>query len=124
MVLPILEKVGTSPLSLRNRADGALAKLPKAYGSESRLGRELQTVLDVADDARRELHDEYLSTEHLLLALADRLKLWTGSAVGREASFLAFASAASQSAESRSSRRLCVVRRMASRCFQVSASSS
>src|SRR3954451_4706170 len=73
VVLPILEKVGTSPLSLRNRADDAVARLPKAYGSESRLGRNLQTVLDSADEARIELHDEYLSTEHLLLALADTL---------------------------------------------------
>jgi ATP-dependent Clp protease ATP-binding subunit ClpB len=73
VVLPILEKVGTAPLGLRNRADDALAKLPKAYGSESRLSREFQAVLDIADEARRELHDEYLSTEHLLLSLADRL---------------------------------------------------
>src|SRR6476620_4243456 len=72
VVLPILEKVGTSPYSLRNRADEAVAKLPKAYGSESRLGRSLQAVLDSADEARVELHDEYLSTEHLLLALADQ----------------------------------------------------
>ena len=73
VVLPILEKVGTPPLVLRNRADEALAKLPKAYGGESRLGREFQAVLDTADEARLELHDEYLSTEHLLLALADKL---------------------------------------------------
>ena len=37
------------------------------------MSRELTALLDAADDARRELHDEYLSTEHLLLALADRL---------------------------------------------------
>ncbi|MCU1452338.1 MAG: clpB [Acidimicrobiales bacterium] len=73
VVLPILEKVGTAPLSLRNRAEDALAKLPKAYGSEARLSRDLQRVIDAADQARSELHDEYLSTEHLLLALADVL---------------------------------------------------
>src|SRR6478609_4706231 len=73
VVLPILEKVGTAPLVLRNRADDALARLPKAYGGESRLGREFQAVLDTADEARLELHDEYLSTEHLLLSLADKL---------------------------------------------------
>src|SRR6185436_17100020 len=62
-----------SPMSLRNRTDEALGKLPKAYGSEARLSRDLQAVIDQADEARRDLHDEYLSTEHLLLALADRL---------------------------------------------------
>jgi ATP-dependent Clp protease ATP-binding subunit ClpB len=75
VVLPIIEKVGLQPLSLRNAAQDRLAKLPKAYGSEVRLGRELTQIMDVADAARVELTDEYLSTEHLLLGLADRLKV-------------------------------------------------
>jgi len=73
VVLPILQKVGTAPLALRNKADEAVSRLPKAYGGESRLGRELNALLEQADEARRELHDEYLSTEHLLLALADKV---------------------------------------------------
>jgi ATP-dependent Clp protease ATP-binding subunit ClpB len=73
IVLPILQRVGRTPISLRNAADDAVAKLPKAFGSESRISRELSQVIDSADAARIELHDEYLSTEHLLLALADRL---------------------------------------------------
>src|SRR5687767_11339713 len=67
VVLPILEKLGTNPVSLRNAADDAIARLPKAYGSESRLSRALQATFDEADTARRELGDEYVSTEHLLL---------------------------------------------------------
>jgi ATP-dependent Clp protease ATP-binding subunit ClpB len=73
IVLPILQRVGLTPLAVRNEADDAVAKLPKAYGGESRLSRELQAVIDDADATRVDLHDEYLSTEHLLLALADRL---------------------------------------------------
>ena len=73
IVLPMLQRLGKEPLPLRNQVNEALAKLPKAYGSEARLSRELQQVLDAADEARSELTDEYLSTEHLLLALADRL---------------------------------------------------
>jgi ATP-dependent Clp protease ATP-binding subunit ClpB len=73
VVLPILEKVGAAPAALRNRTEDALAKLPKAYGSEARLSRSFEKVVDDADAARTELHDEYLSTEHLLLALADKL---------------------------------------------------
>ena len=73
VVLPILEKVGAAPASIRSRTEEALGRLPKAYGSEARLSRDLTAVVDVADAARAELHDEYLSTEHLLLALADRL---------------------------------------------------
>jgi len=73
VVLPILQKVGQPALPLRNAADEAISRLPKAYGSDAHLSRELTAVLDAADQARRELHDEYLSTEHVLLALHDRL---------------------------------------------------
>ncbi len=73
VVLPILEKVGASPASLRTASEEALSRLPKAYGSEARISRDLNAVVDSADAARTELRDEYLSTEHLLLALADRL---------------------------------------------------
>jgi ATP-dependent Clp protease ATP-binding subunit ClpB len=71
VVLPILQKVGVAPVQLRNAAEERVAALPKAYGGESRVGRDTTTLFDRADEARRELHDEYLSTEHLLLALAD-----------------------------------------------------
>jgi ATP-dependent Clp protease ATP-binding subunit ClpB len=71
VVLPILQKVGVAPMQLRNAAEERLAGLPKAYGGESRVGRDFTALFDRADEARRELHDEYLSTEHLLLALAD-----------------------------------------------------
>ena len=73
IVLPMLQRLGKEPLPLRNQVNEALAKLPRSYGSEARLSRELNQVFDAADSARTELTDEYLSTEHLLLALADRL---------------------------------------------------
>ncbi|MCU1498667.1 MAG: clpB [Acidimicrobiales bacterium] len=73
VVLPILEKVGASPAAVRTKATEALGRLPKAYGSEARISRDLNAVVDVADAARTELRDEYLSTEHLLLAMAERL---------------------------------------------------
>ena len=71
VVLPILQKVGKAPPSLRNDAENAIAKLPSAYGGESRLSKAVTAIMDDADRARTELTDEYLSTEHLLLALAD-----------------------------------------------------
>jgi len=75
IVLPILQRVGLTPLAVRNAADEAIGKLPKSYGSESRMSRDLQQVMEAADAERAELHDEYLSTEHLLLALVDRLDI-------------------------------------------------
>src|ERR671919_1238078 len=73
IVLPMLQRLGIELVPLRNQVNDALAKLPRAYGSEARISRELQQVIDAADAARAELSDEYLSTEHLLLALADKL---------------------------------------------------
>jgi ATP-dependent Clp protease ATP-binding subunit ClpB len=74
VVLPVLQKVGATPLSVRNQVGEALARLPKAYGgADPQIGRALRQVMEAADAARAELRDEYLSTEHLLLALADRL---------------------------------------------------
>ncbi len=73
VVLPILQKVGVSPLTLRNKAEDAVRALPSAIGGESRIGRDFTALLDEADEERRGLHDEYISTEHLLLALASRI---------------------------------------------------
>jgi ATP-dependent Clp protease ATP-binding subunit ClpB len=74
VVLPVLEKAGLAPMSVRNQLTDALAKLPKAYGgSDPQLSRALRDAMEAADQARTELGDEYLSTEHLLLALADRI---------------------------------------------------
>jgi ATP-dependent Clp protease ATP-binding subunit ClpB len=72
IVLPLLNKVGASPLSLRNEVAERLAQQPKAYGGgEAKMSRDLTTLLERADGDRTDLGDEYLSTEHLLLALAD-----------------------------------------------------
>ncbi|HEX2699800.1 MAG TPA: AAA family ATPase [Acidimicrobiales bacterium] len=73
VVLPLLERAGMVPLVVRNSVDEALARLPKAYGTETTAGRALQQVIEAADAVRGDLHDEYLSTEHLLLVLAERL---------------------------------------------------
>jgi ATP-dependent Clp protease ATP-binding subunit ClpB len=73
IVLPMLQRLGKDPLPLRNQVQDDLAKLPHAYGSEARLSRDSQAVLEQADKERQGLSDEYLSTEHLLLAMADRL---------------------------------------------------
>ena len=76
VVLPVLEKLGLAPLVVRNRVDDTLAKLPKTYGgAEPQLARATRDALEAADRERAELRDDYLSTEHLLLALADKVGL-------------------------------------------------
>src|SRR5206468_2717912 len=40
-LLPVLQKVGVVPLSLRNKVEDAIGKLPRSYGSEAQMGRDL-----------------------------------------------------------------------------------
>jgi ATP-dependent Clp protease ATP-binding subunit ClpB len=74
IVPAVLQKLGVAPLMLRNKADEAISKLPHAYGGEEpRMNRELNNVFENADRARADLRDDYLSVEHLLLAMNQRV---------------------------------------------------
>jgi ATP-dependent Clp protease ATP-binding subunit ClpB len=74
IVPAVLAKLGLAPLMVRNKADEAVAKLPKAYGgSEPRMNRELDNVTQNAQQYQRDLKDDFLSVEHLLLAMNQRL---------------------------------------------------
>ncbi len=71
VVLPILTKVDRQPGKLRTETEAALDALPKAYGSDARFSKQTNRVFADAESMRRQLGDDYLSTEHLLLALAN-----------------------------------------------------
>ena len=71
VVLPLLTKVERQPTKLRTETEQALAAMSKAYGTEPRLSRQTNRVINDADSVRAELGDDYLSTEHLLLGLAN-----------------------------------------------------
>jgi len=74
VVFPVLQKVGVVPAQVRAKTLDAIAKLPKAYGgADPTLGRAAREVLEQADRDRVEFGDEYLSIEHVLLALTDRV---------------------------------------------------
>ena len=75
IVGPVLHRAGADPDSLLDRTRRELAKLPRSYGSDASVSRELREVLEEADRHRAALGDDYLSTEHLLLGLAERLDL-------------------------------------------------
>ena len=75
IVLPILQAMEREPLVVRNELTAKISQLPSAYGSEIRQSRELVQAFEDADQVRKDLDDDYLSTEHLLLAMADRLAL-------------------------------------------------
>ena len=73
LVLPLLTKVGIAVTPLKNSLDESIAKLPRSYGGDSNISRELRNTLERADAEMGMLSDEYLSTEHLLLAMVTRL---------------------------------------------------
>ncbi len=74
VVAGVLQALGMAPLMVRNKAEEAVAKLPKAYGgAEPRMSRELNNIAENAETYRADLKDDYLSVEHLLLAMNQRI---------------------------------------------------
>ncbi len=77
LVLPLLTRAGIEPAIVRRGAIEALERLPRSFSTQSppppALARELAETLQAADAERARMGDDYLSTEHLLLALADDL---------------------------------------------------
>ncbi|HEV3228693.1 MAG TPA: ATP-dependent chaperone ClpB, partial [Solirubrobacteraceae bacterium] len=72
VVVPVLQKLGAAPDAIRAETTRALDSLPTlAEGVEQpSAANELVQVLRAAESEARDLKDEYVSTEHLLLALA------------------------------------------------------
>src|SRR6201985_227216 len=72
VVIPVLEKVGVGVQQLLATVNAAIAKLPKVQGASQQpgMGAALTKVLDQAFKEADNFKDDYVSTEHLLLALA------------------------------------------------------
>jgi len=71
LVSPIVNKVGASPKALREALVTKLRDLPKVSGgAEPALSRRTLALLQKAEDESKALKDEFVSTEHLLLAAA------------------------------------------------------
>jgi ATP-dependent Clp protease ATP-binding subunit ClpB len=73
VVFPVLQRLGLSPRVIRDRAEELLARIPKVYGPEQELYLSAATrqVLEGAFDEATRLTDDYVSTEHVFLALID-----------------------------------------------------
>src|SRR6266576_3755082 len=72
IVVPLLQKAGLNVAQLLADSEREIDRFPKqSGGSDPALSRELSRVLDRADEDSKSLGDAYVSTEHLLLALAD-----------------------------------------------------
>jgi ATP-dependent Clp protease ATP-binding subunit ClpB len=67
---PLFDRLGVSTLDLKTSLRTRLDDLPHVYGDvEVGLGEDLNSVLTAADRERSALRDDYLSVEHLLIAI-------------------------------------------------------
>jgi len=70
---PLLRAVGADPAVVAKEAEARLGRLPRASGqtlSAPETSRPLLAVINTASARAREMNDEYVSTEHLLVGLA------------------------------------------------------
>jgi ATP-dependent Clp protease ATP-binding subunit ClpB len=72
IVYPLLAKLDVNPAELRAAANAALERVPRVYGDagEVTFSPETLSVLEAAEQQMRAMKDQYVSVEHLLLALA------------------------------------------------------
>ena len=89
---PILKKVGADPQRLRDAVQGAMERRPRVTGTPGQVypAPEFNQLLHLALKEARDLKDDYVSTEHLLLAMTALkgsavAKLFAGHGIGRDA---------------------------------------
>jgi len=91
IVIPLLHKLGANVADIRAKVEREVERYPRqSGGAQPSVARELNQVLDKAEDEAKALRDEYVSTEHLLLALAavpgtDSHEILDGAGAGRDA---------------------------------------
>ena len=74
VVVSILKKLGANVESIRRRVQQEIERYPQVYGGgigNMYISQRLNRVLEVALKEANQLRDEYVSTEHLLIAIAD-----------------------------------------------------
>src|SRR5580658_4404246 len=84
VVPPLLEKLGVSPTTLAGEVEKQIARLPKVSGvSQQYLAPATNKILETAFNEAQRLKDEYVSTEHILLAISATEKDPAGQALIR-----------------------------------------
>jgi ATP-dependent Clp protease ATP-binding subunit ClpB len=70
IVPSILSKMNIDTAKVRTDARALLKNMPQAYGGDVRLSPRMKLIFDSAEAEAKRLQDDYVSTEHLLVALA------------------------------------------------------
>jgi ATP-dependent Clp protease ATP-binding subunit ClpB len=71
VVPTLLERAGHEPADLAARIRHELGKLPKVSGAQLTLSEDARRILSDAHPLAERMHDEYVSTEHLLLTILE-----------------------------------------------------
>lgn len=88
MVPQVIKKIGLDTGNILASIDQAIAKLPKVAGGEQYVGKELRITLEKSIKVSKQFKDDYVSTEHIMLAILeqndDAGKTLTGSGLTYE----------------------------------------
>jgi ATP-dependent Clp protease ATP-binding subunit ClpB len=71
IVRPLLGKLGANLQVVLNDAQAAIGRLPKVQGGQQYFSPRITQLFNAAQKQAEEMQDEYISTEHLLLAIVD-----------------------------------------------------
>src|SRR5919205_2952334 len=70
-VRPLLGKLGANIQVIKNECEAAVGRFPRVQGGQQYFSSRLSQVFTAAQKQADAMKDEYVSTEHLLLAIAD-----------------------------------------------------
>jgi ATP-dependent Clp protease ATP-binding subunit ClpB len=70
-VRPLLGKIGANIQVIKNDCEAAVARFPRVQGGQQYFSSRLSQIFAAAQKQADAMQDEYVSTEHLLLAIAD-----------------------------------------------------
>lgn len=71
LIVPIIERIGVSSTELNNKVKELINQNPKVSGTaQVYFSAQMQKILAKAEEQMQNLHDQFLSTEHLLLAMS------------------------------------------------------
>src|SRR5499427_8148083 len=71
IVRPLLGKLGANIQVIKNDCEAAVARFPRVQGGQQYFSSRLSQVFTAAQKQAEQMQDEYISTEHLVLAIAD-----------------------------------------------------
>src|ERR1043166_467763 len=71
IIRPLLGKLGANIAVVKNDCEAAVARLPRVQGGQQYFSPRLTQIFTAAQKRAEKMQDEFISTEHLLLAIAE-----------------------------------------------------